>query len=1530
MACAPRPRGRPRTGKTSLSPLSTAPPSAYVQGFYGSSSSARSQQTLVAARACRQNGGEPNPFQGAGSDTSPREGCLSASLSAHLTRRRSHASASPTEFSFSPISSASRSFSASSLAGSPFSSQASGRRPSVSAASASSLLLSCSPASSLPAGRPLSRVLPLSSPRCPLSRSLALRRRAAAPAASSSALLSTSLASSSVAAFAHAELFAAASALLQRPSLPLPHSSRVSERLFASQRGAAQPSGDEAAQRPADASAERGDDCLAENAAQRGEEAQTEAAEGDRPVGESRDATGKETVVEKEDGQAGVNVSGNRPRGAALQDFVARKGQRDELPRKDSRDALSASHGGEPRSSAAEPGEEAAAGLRVESQTAETQGAAAPLKASADSALSSSAEELTELDVRALPSALSPSAAEIQARLEEADAEETPSSSPEALPGGVSSPRVGRKRRGGETDGARRRGEGTTPEGGSAASLGFSAKNARGGGGDSGREGSEAILLSDSASFSNGVSPLSALPPRFPVLSALPLFRRPAFPGFYQLLHIPDNDVFEALVRQKKSGVPGGDYVAGFLTVEEKETQQEEDEEIPGAKLRKDAGRVADISELHDTGSLLHLLNFAPHSHVKGGQVVVMPYRRVRLLGSADSPTVPQPADSTAAALLPTAAAVLPLSSSSPSAELEASVAQDALTAESLADEESGAPATPVASAESPSPLEAPEAAETAAAEVKTAATEAETGVDAKAETAVTAKTESAAGESAAEEGSRGDGGAEGDLTTAAVALASGEAARASAEKLLLPVSQPTGAPFSLLRVRIAYLPDESGKLEATTDTQRALHLEIVVTMKELLKQSYFYKEHFDQVVRFYNLDSPRKLADLVAGMSFAKRHELQAVLAEGNIEKRLRLVLEIAKKDLEFSKLQVQVKTQVEEKMNKLQRRFLLNEQLKFLKKELGEVKDDKESILDTFRELLEKKKDVMSEEAQKAVTYELSKMNSLDQASSEFNITRTYTDWLLNLPWGEYTEDCSDIFHAEKILNEDHYGLSDVKDRILEFIAITILKKDVQGKIICLVGPPGVGKTSVGQSIARALNRKFYRISLGGMCDVAELRGHRRTYIGALPGKVIQALKECRTMNPVILLDEIDKLGRDFRGDPSSALLEVLDPSQNKSFRDHYLDVPVDLSKILFVCTANTPDVITGPLLDRMEVIRIAGYIFQEKLSIAQNYLLPQTQQATGLTDEQIDIAAEVLEKLVRDYAREAGVRSLLKLIEKIYRKAALTLVRKEQEKVRVTLDCLSKFVGQPAFQSDRLYGVTPPGVVMGLAWTQMGGATLYVEAIGRRPRETPRRSEPDKQAKTGEEGAEEEDETKKGSRASRKARAAAGGGEGSFKVTGQLGAVMSESSEIALTFCRMFVRLVEPNNSFLETAYIHLHVPEGATPKDGPSAGITMATALVSLALDKPVLPDVAMTGELTLTGKVLKIGGVKEKVIAARRENVKTLIFPKANEREFAELPAHITEGLQVHFAATYDDVYQAAFGTEPPSRREEKSGMRGGV
>merc|ERR1712151_904566 len=423
----------------------------------------------------------------------------------------------------------------------------------------------------------------------------------------------------------------------------------------------------------------------------------------------------------------------------------------------------------------------------------------------------------------------------------------------------------------------------------------------------------------------------------------------------------------------------------------------------------------------------------------------------------------------------------------------------------------------------------------------------------------------------------------------------------------------------------------------------------------------------------------------------------------------------------VEGTKLQSQLKSQIEENFAKKQRQVMLMEQMRQIKKELGLEKDNKEQLITQFQEAIKDK--TLPEEAQNAFDTELAKLQTLEPSSSEYNVCRTYVEWLTQLPWGAVTEDNKDITRAEEILNEDHYGLEDVKERILEHIAISHLKGSVQGKIMCLVGPPGVGKTSIGKSVARALDRKFFRFSVGGLHDVAEIRGHRRTYVGAMPGKLIQCLKITQSSNPVVLIDEIDKLGRDYRGDPSSALLEILDPEQNSTFRDHYLDVPVDLSRILFVCTANILDTIPGPLMDRMEVIRIAGYVFEEKLAIAKQYLIPQTKETSGLGPESIDLHEEALQKMISDYAREAGVRQLRKLLEKVSRKVALSYVRKpEDERGMTTIDVenLSKYIGQPLHLTDRLYSSgAPPGVVMGLAWTSMGGASLYIEARGHLPR-------------------------------------------------------------------------------------------------------------------------------------------------------------------------------------------------------------------
>ncbi|CAA7015896.1 unnamed protein product [Microthlaspi erraticum] len=518
---------------------------------------------------------------------------------------------------------------------------------------------------------------------------------------------------------------------------------------------------------------------------------------------------------------------------------------------------------------------------------------------------------------------------------------------------------------------------------------------------------------------------------------------------------------------------------------------------------------------------------------------------------------------------------------------------------------------------------------------------------------------------------------------------------------------------------------------------------------------------------------------------------------------------------------------------------------------------------------------------EINKKVKYPLCEV---DYGNSSSNYE--YLVWLTVLPWGNFSNENYDVLRAEKILNEEHYGLSDVKERILEFIAVASLRGTSQGKIICLSGPPGVGKTSIGRSIARALDRKFFKFSVGGLYDVDEIKGNRRSYRGAMPGKMVKCLKSMGTSNPLVLIDEIDKLGRyHHHGDPANALLELLDPEQNANFLDHYLDVPIDLSKVLFICTANATDSISEPLLDRMEVISIAGYLTDEKMHIAREYLVKKTCRDCGIKPEQAVVSDAALLSLIENYCREGGVRNLQKHIEKIYRKIALKLVRQGASKeppvsetvFKVVIDesNLEDYVGKPVFRGEKMYEQTPVGVVMGLAWTSMGGSTMYIETTF----------------------VEE------------------GEGKGDLRVTGQLGDVMKESAEIAHTVARRIMLEKEPENLFFANSKLHLHVPKGATPKDGPSAGCTMITSLLSLAMKKPVRKDLAMTGEVTLTGRILPIGGVKEKTIAARRSQVKMIIFPEANRRDFGELPENVKEGLHVHFADEYEQIFELAFGYE---------------
>ena len=668
-----------------------------------------------------------------------------------------------------------------------------------------------------------------------------------------------------------------------------------------------------------------------------------------------------------------------------------------------------------------------------------------------------------------------------------------------------------------------------------------------------------------------------------------------------------------------------------------------------------------------------------------------------------------------------------------------------------------------------------------------------------------------------------------------------------------------------IFKARVNYIPEEKGD---SSDEIKAYSVAIIDCIKELVTLNPLFKEGLGLLLDRINVSDPSALADFAASMTTSSGTELQQILETTAIQKRLEKVLILLKKEIEISKIKADISKRIEERLSKQQREFFLKQQLKEIKHELGIAKDDTESEVEKFEKRL--KKLTPSAEAQERINEELEKLKLLEPSSAEFNVTRAYLDWLTVLPWGVYTEDNYDIEKAERILNRDHYGLDEVKERILELISVGIVKGDLGGSIILLTGPPGVGKTSVGQSIARSIGREFFRFSLGGMRDEAEIKGHRRTYIGALPGKFIQAIKTCKTANPLIMLDEIDKIGASFRGDPASALLEVLDPEQNRDFLDHYLDVRFDLSKVLFICTANQMDTIPGPLIDRMEVINLPGYIIAEKVEIARRHLLPKQLKQHGLTKSQVSIGKPVLREIAEGYAREAGVRNLENRIKKILRKVAKDLVSDPEKKVTVKKSDLPELLGKRVFSDEQMFKKPRVGVVTGLAYTTMGGTTLHIEAA-----------------------------------------AVATGGAG-FKQTGQLGAVMVESSEIAYSYVRSLFSGNEKTMEFFRKNLIHLHVPAGATPKDGPSAGITMACALYSLATGTPMIGDTAMTGELTLTGMVMPIGGVKEKVIAATRAKVKQVILPENNREDFELLPDHVREGVSAHFVKTFADVQKICF------------------
>ena len=671
--------------------------------------------------------------------------------------------------------------------------------------------------------------------------------------------------------------------------------------------------------------------------------------------------------------------------------------------------------------------------------------------------------------------------------------------------------------------------------------------------------------------------------------------------------------------------------------------------------------------------------------------------------------------------------------------------------------------------------------------------------------------------------------------------------------------------------VRAQYFPETSYK---DVTELKAYTVAVINTIKELLPLNPLYAEELKFFLNRFGPEEPARLADFAASLTTSSKEELQDVLETTHILDRLEKVLLLLKKEVQVAKAQMRIHKQVEENIQSRQREFFLREQMKAIQKELGIAKDDRTAELDRFRARLKDAK--LPDEAQQRIDDEFQKMSVLEVGSPEYSVTRNYLDWLTLLPWGKYSEDNLDLKHAREVLDQDHEGLDDVKERIIEFLGVGAMRGEVAGSILLLVGPPGVGKTSIGRSVAAALGREFYRFSLGGMRDEAEIKGHRRTYIGAMPGKFIQALKQVAVANPVIMLDEIDKIGASYRGDPASALLEVLDPEQNRDFLDHYLDVRFDLSKVLFMSTANQLDTIPVPLLDRMEIIRLGGYIASEKIEIARKHLIPRQLKRAGLKRGQLKIDKSALREIIEGYAREAGVRNLEKRIGAIARKAVVKILNRAKPPITVSAKNVVDYLGKRVFRKQK--PLTGVGVVTGLAWTPLGGVTLDVEATRVHER-----------------------------------------GSG-FNLTGQLGGVMRESAAIAYSYISANCKAYGAPADYFADAFIHLHVPAGATPKDGPSAGITMATALLSLARRRKISRPVAMTGELTLTGQVLAVGGIREKVIAARRAGTMELILPEENRGDFEELPEHIREDIEVHFVRQYKEVVPIIFPTERKKSR----------
>lgn len=705
-----------------------------------------------------------------------------------------------------------------------------------------------------------------------------------------------------------------------------------------------------------------------------------------------------------------------------------------------------------------------------------------------------------------------------------------------------------------------------------------------------------------------------------------------------------------------------------------------------------------------------------------------------------------------------------------------------------------------------------------------------------------------------------------------------------TAAKILKKINLPDGSINVLInsikRFRIKKIVSENPDLVASVSyvadilsdkkniEMKALQREVLTQLKLLSDNNPFFTE--EMKLTMLNVDEPGRIADFVTSILNVEKKEYQDILITLNVKRRLEKVLKLLYKEKEVMDVQKKIHTVINDKIDKQQKDFFLREQLKAIKVELGLEDDERAREINDIRKKVEALE--LKGEVKEKIEEEISRISYMEQATAEYSVTKNYLETILSLPWNTRTSDQIDIDKAEKILNRDHYGLDDVKKRISEFLAVKKLKPDSKGSMICLVGPPGVGKTSLGKSIASAMGRKFFKISLGGMRDEAEIKGHRRTYIGAMPGKIIQGMKIVKSSNPVFMLDEIDKIGQTFNGDPASALLEVLDPEQNTEFRDHYIDLPFNLSDVLFIATANTLDSIPPVLLDRMEIIRLSGYIPSEKLEIAKRYLIPKQLKQHGLNKGDINLDRGGLSYIVDGWAREAGLRNLERSIEKICRKTASIVARKKKISKAVLSDkIIREYLGPEAFTDDELSSAGKPGVAVGLAWTSLGGATLMIESIGI------------KGAKSGE-----------------------------MKLTGQLGAVMIESADIAFSYVRHLLEADQSANDFFKQNSIHIHVPAGAIPKDGPSAGITMASSIYSMATKNIIRPKLAMTGELTLTGRVYPVGGIKEKIIAARRAKLKEIIIPKENFRDLEEIPLNVKKGLRFHFVDKIEDVIKIAF------------------